>query len=206
MGATGSCHVRGYDGGMTDLHPRHSPANRPAPRSIVGLPLQSIPGLGLVAALTLVACSPSTPASNIAGPSSVPSATRSTEAPNLSGGASTTPPAGQTDTDWGRIWDTVPAGFPIYPGARPAEEAATGAVSATFAVQGADPRTIATWLQTELERATYRTEALNGPREDGSFVLESIGAAPDCRVEVAVVPLGGLVTVTVRYGAACPNP
>jgi len=205
LGATGSCHVRGYDGSMTDLHPRHSPVNRLAPRS-TQLPLHSILGLGLVAALTLVACSPTTPPSNTAGPSSGSSTTPSTEAPNPSGGVSTTPPAGQTDTDWGRIWDAVPAGFPIYPGARPAAEASTGAESATFAVQGADPRMIATWLQAELERATYRTEALNGPREDGSFVLESIGAAPDCRVEVAVVPLGGLVTVTVRYGAACPNP
>lgn len=197
MGATGSCHVRGYDGGMTDPHPRHSPANRLAPRSIVGL--------GLVAAVALVACSPTTPPSNTAGPSSASSATPSADASSPSG-ASTTPPAGQTDTDWGRIWDTVPAGFPIYPGATPAEEAATDAVSATFALGGADPRTIATWMQAELERATYRTEALNGPREDGSFVLESIGSAPDCRVEVAVAPLGGLVTVTVRYGAACPNP
>ena len=198
MGATGSCHVRGYDGGMTDPHPRHSPANRLAPRSIVGL--------GLVAAVALVACSPTTPTPATAGPSSASSTTPSTEASNPSGGASATPPAGQTNTDWGRIWDTVPAGFPIYPGATPAEEAATGAVSATFALGGADPKTVATWMQAELERATYRTEALNGPREDGSFVLESIGAAPDCRVEVAVAPLGGLVTVTVRYGAACPNP
>ena len=60
-------------------------------------------------------------------------------------------------------------------------------------------------MRTELERAAYSTEALNGPLEDGSFVLAAIGAGA-CRVEVAVAPRGGLTTVTVRYGAACPSP
>jgi hypothetical protein len=183
---------------MTDPHPHHSPANR--------LALRSILGLGLMAAFALAACGPTTPPPITAGPSSAPSATPSAEASSPSSGASATPPPGQTDTDWGRIWDTVPFGFPVYPGATPAEEAETGPASAIFALEGADAKTIATWMQTELERATYRTEALNGPLEDGSFVLDSIGSAPDCRVEVAVAPLGGLVTVTVRYGAACPNP
>jgi hypothetical protein len=113
--------------------------------------------------------------------------------------------AGQSNTDWGRIWDELPEAFPVYPGATPADEAATGSVSATFALEGADPRTVATWMQTELERAAYRTEALNGPFEDGSFVLELVGST-ECRIEVVVAPLGGLVTVTVRYGAACPSP
>jgi hypothetical protein len=120
-------------------------------------------------------------------------------------GTSAAPQAGQTDTDWGRIWDELPEAFPVYPGATPADEAATGPVSATFALEGADPRTVATWMQTELERAAYRTEALNGPFEDGSFVLELNGST-ECRIEVVVAPLGGLVTVTVRYGAACPSP
>jgi len=136
--------------------------------------------------------------------------------PNVSPGVSESPapaastagaglPAGQTDSKWGRIWDDIPAMFPIYPGAVPAGEAQTGPISATFALDGGDARTIAAWIQTELERAAYRTEALNGPFEDGSFVLESTGAA-DCRIEVTVAPLGSLTTMTVRYGAACPSP
>ncbi len=173
---------------------RQSPATRVALRSILGIAL-------LVA---LAACSPTTPSPVSAEPSAAASPTP--PAASSSGDASTAPPVAQTDTDWGRIWDAVPAGFPVYPGATPAEETETGPVSMTYALEGADPRVIATWMQTELERETYRTEALSGPLEDGSFVLAATGSPPDCRVEVAVAPLGGLVTMTVRYGAACPSP
>lgn len=121
-----------------------------------------------------------------------------------SGRSTAAPPAGQTDTDWGRIWDALPEAFPVYPGATPADEAATEAVSGTFALAGTDPRVVVAWMQTELERGAYRTEGLNGPFEDGSFVLDLVGSA-DCRIQVAVAPLGGLTTVTVRYGAGCPG-
>jgi hypothetical protein len=116
-------------------------------------------------------------------------------------------PAGisQTDTDWGRIWDGLPQAFPLYPGATPADDAATELVSATFVLSGPDARTVATWMQTELERATFATEALNGPLEDGSFILDSTGSG-DCRIQVAIAPTGGLTRVSVRYGAACPSP
>ena len=174
---------------MTDPHRHNYPANR----------LAFGPALGLAAALILGACSPTTPIASPSGPASVE------PSPAPSSTSSSAPQAGQTDTDWGRIWDTVPAAFPVYPGATPAEEAETGPVSATFALTGRDAKTVATWTQTELERAAYTTEALTGPLEDGSFVLESIGTA-GCRVEVAAAPLGSLTTVTVRYGAACPSP
>ena len=61
-------------------------------------------------------------------------------------------------------------------------------------------------MQSELERATYSTEALSGPLEDGSYVLDSTGTAPGCRVQASIAPLGGLTTVTVLYGASCPKP
>lgn len=96
-------------------------------------------------------------------------------------------------------------GVPGLPRATPADDAATEVASATLALEGADARTVAGWMQTELERATYATEALNGPLEDGSFVLDSEGAS-DCRIQVAVAPLGGLTTITVRYGGGCPAP
>lgn len=155
---------------------------------------------------------------NQAAPTSSPSSTASPEAsattdgsnepsapPSSADASASGLPAGQTDTDWGRIWDSLPTAFPVYPGAAPADEAQTGPVSATFAVAGEKARAVTAWMQTELERAAYRTEALNGPLEDGSFMLESRGTA-DCRIEVAVAPLGSLTTVTVRYGAACPSP
>jgi hypothetical protein len=162
--------------------------------------------LGLAASLILAACSPSTPTpTSSSPPPSVASVEPSVDVSSSPIGSSPAPQVGQTDTDWGRIWDTLPATFPVYPGATPAQEAETGPVSATFALTGQDAKTVATWMQAELERAAYSTEALTGPLEDGSFVLDSIATA-GCRVEVAVAPLGGLTTVSVRYGGACPGP
>lgn len=153
----------------------------------------------LAAGLVIAACGPSTPGS---GSNTSSPGEPSTGVPAASNGA---PRAGQTDTDWGRIWDRVPEAFPAYPGTTPADDAATEIVSATFALEGADARTVAAWIQAELERAMYATEALNGPLEDGGFVLDSEGTS-GCRIQVAVAPLGGLTTVNVRYGAACSAP
>ena len=109
----------------------------------------------------------------------------------------------QTDTEWGRIWDALPAGFPVYPDAVETEEAGAGEpVSATFSSPAAADE-IATWLQSRLELATFSTEALSGPLEDGSFVLDSVGDE-GCRIETTVAPAGGLTIITVRYGADCP--
>jgi hypothetical protein len=114
------------------------------------------------------------------------------------------PPVTQTDTAWGRIWDGLPAGFPVYPGAIESEEAGGGEpVSAMFSVADAAPDEIATALQSQLELATFSTEALSGPLEDGGFVIDSVGDA-GCRIETTVTPAGGLTLITVRYGADCP--
>ena len=162
-----------------------------------------LPPIALAVALLFGACNGTTPPSSVTeAPGSPGSAAPSATA---SGVASEAPAAGQTDTDWGRIWDELPEAFPVYPGATPADDAAAEPVSGTFALEGAEARAVATWVQTELERAAYRTEALNGPFEDGSYILELVGSG-DCRIEVAVGPLGGLVTASVRYGAACPAP
>jgi len=113
------------------------------------------------------------------------------------------PTVTQSDTEWGRIWDALPAGFPVYPDAVETEEAGAGEpVSATFS-SAAAADAIATWLQSRLELATFSTEALSGPLEDGSFVLDSVGDE-DCRIETTVAPAGDLTIITVRYGADCP--
>jgi hypothetical protein len=155
--------------------------------------------VGLAVALIVTACGPATPAST-SGAASPPAT--SPQVSNPTGAAAL---ADQTDTDWGRIWDSLPEAFPVFPGATPADDSASEVVSATFALEGADARTVVGWMQTELERAMFGTEALNGPLEDGGFILDSTGAG-DCRIQVAVAPLGGLTTVNVRYGAACPAP
>jgi hypothetical protein len=177
--------------------------------------MDSMPGsdrratFAVVLLLGLAACQPATgtvaPAGTASGLPSPGVPPPSFEA-SPSAASSSSAGAGQTDTARGRIWDALPAGFPTYPGSTPAAEAATGPASAVLAAQGADPKTIAGWMQSELERATYSTEALSGPLEDGSYVLDAIGPAAGCRVQVSIAPLGGLTTITVLYGAECPGP
>jgi hypothetical protein len=185
------------------MGPMRPPDTRPFPAPIHRLLI----GAAVAIALVLSACNnPASPSSS--NPPTTASSAASAQ-PGTSGASSETSAstlaAGQTDSDWGRIWDRLPATFPVYPGAAPAEEAQTGPVSAIFAIENGDAQTIATWMRAELERAAFRTEALNGPLEDGSFVLDSAGDT-GCRVEVAAAPLGDLTTLAVRYGAACPSP
>lgn len=163
--------------------------------------------------LALGACGPSGPTTptTTAGPSPAsgtgaasPAASEPAASEPLSGGPpASTAAVGQTDTPWGRIWDAVPAAFPRFPGSVPGGDASAEPASARYVVADADPADVAAWMQSALETATYSTEALSGPLEDGSFVLDSVGEA-DCRIETTVAPLGGMTFITIRYGAACP--
>jgi hypothetical protein len=124
---------------------------------------------------------------------------------SLEPGPATDATTTQTDTEWGLIWDDVPAGFPVYPGAVRSDEAGGGEpVSATFTVPGAEAvADVVPWMQAELELATYSTFALSGPLEDGGYVIDSVGNG-DCRIETRIAPAGGVTIVTVRFGADCP--
>ena len=93
--------------------------------------------------------------------------------------------------------------FPTLSGRTIADDASPDPVSAAYAIAEGDPAQIAEWMQTSLEMATYSTEGLSGPFEDGGFVLDSVGD-DDCRIQTTITPLGTLIIVTVRYGAACP--
>ena len=170
--------------------------------------------VGLIFGLLVVACDPTGPTPSVAptvaqvSPAASPTATPvaspdESAAATVEPTASPAPAVGQTDTAWGRIWDALPSGFPRYPGATPADDAAEEPASAIYALPSGDPAEIASWLQTGLETATYSTEALSGPLEDGSYVLDSVGE-PGCRIQTKVAPLGSLILVTVLYGAACP--
>jgi hypothetical protein len=179
---------------MTSTNVRHSPLSR---RAI---------GLGLVATFALAACTSaatSSPSTAASVPSTAPSPARASVAPSL--GASSGSTAGQTDTDWGRIWDTLPSDFPKVTGSTPSDETATGPASATLVVNGDAAKAIATSMQARLEAAGYTTAGLSGPLEDGSYVLESTGSAAGCKVQVTAKPLGSVTTVTILYGAACPH-
>ncbi len=158
-------------------------------------------------ALLLAACgsSPSPAPGSIASLS--PSASTPATAAPSEGSGSASPAAsdgGQTDTAWGRIWDAVPAGFPRFPGATPADDASGEPASARYAVPGGDPQAIAMWMQGALETATFSTTGLNGPAEDGSFVIDSVGEG-DCAIQTTIAPLGDTTFITVLYGAACPT-
>lgn len=107
----------------------------------------------------------------------------------------------QTETEWGRIWDAVPATFPRHPAAVPTETG-EGPVSASFAV-GAPAGEVAAFMQAALETAGFSTEALSGPLEDGSIVIDSVGDPLGCRVQTRVVPRSGTTHMTILYGADC---
>src|SRR4026209_2777701 len=98
--------------------------------------------------------------------SAPPSSLATTEPPTLSEEPASAPPsaslvAGLTDTDWGRIWDAVPAAFPRCPGSPIAEDASPEPGSARVSVTGGDPEAIATWFQGALETATLNTVGMN---------------------------------------------
>jgi len=166
--------------------------------------------LAATTGLILSACGPgSTPATQVTtAPASPAESTTSasTEVPGSSVTGPVPPASGaltQTDTEWGRIWDAVPPGFPRYPGSTVAADAESSPVSAAFAIESGDPKAIAAWFQSRLESRAFRTEGVSGPLEDGSYVLDSAGAG-SCRSQVRVAPAGGLTLITVLYGAGCP--
>ena len=60
-------------------------------------------------------------------------------------------------------------------------------------------------MQSALTAAGYATAGLSGPLEDGSFTLDMTGPPAGCKVELRVTPTGGLTSVKILYGAACPH-
>ncbi|HET9519550.1 MAG TPA: hypothetical protein VFO73_00725 [Candidatus Limnocylindrales bacterium] len=107
----------------------------------------------------------------------------------------------QTDTDWGRIWDAIPDSFPRPDGSNPADPLG-GPASGAFSIGGA-PVDVVTTMSSGLAEAGYSTDQ-SLPLEDGSIVIDAVGADPACRVQVQVTPLSGTTHMTVLYGAGCP--
>jgi hypothetical protein len=156
-----------------------------------------------IAALVLAACRSSGP-SGVTG-SATPGEPSTAASSAASSAPSTAAETGQTDTEWGRIWDTLPSRFPEIPGARPSEEAATGPASATFVIGGDVSRQVAAALVTLLAGADFPTGGLGTPLESGAYVLEATGPTAGCKLQVTVEPMGGETLVTILYGADCPH-
>ena len=157
--------------------------------------------VGLAVALSTAACGSAATSSSPVG-SAIPTVAASA-VPTVA--ASAAPAAGQTDTEWGRIWDTLPSRFPKVPGAVPAEEGATGPATANLAVDGVDAHGVIALLETLLKQAGYTATGSSQPLENGGAVLEMSGPAAGCRVQVTAAPAGSLTMVTVLYGAGCPH-
>jgi hypothetical protein len=163
------------------------------------------PFLTFPIALLLTACGSTTPSPTSAPQMQSVHPAASSETPASSAAnPSTTATADQTDTDWGRIWDGVPAGFPRYPGSTPDDDSTDEPASARYAIDSGDAGTIAMWFQDALEQATFSTIGMNGPGEDGGYVIDSVGEG-DCQVHTTITPLGSMTFVAVWYGAGCPS-
>jgi hypothetical protein len=162
----------------------------------------------LAIAFAVAACGAATTSSAPAGSGGASSATSGP--PVASPGApsaatSIAAGAGQTDTGWGPIWDTLPSGFPTVNGATPGDETATGPATANLVVDGVDAKGITTRLESLLKQAGYTTAGLSGPLENGGFVLDMNGTTDGCQLQVTVAPTGSLTTLTILYGAGCPH-
>ena len=167
----------------------------------------------MLCALLLAACgaATATPPPTVP-PASPPPASTGSSAPEptpVPGGSTVRPTpatvsaATQTDTDWGRIWDALPAWFPVPPDAVPTETGEEGAVSASLAA-GGSAQSVATFMQTGLTGAGFSFESVEGPADDGSLTLNAVGPDPACKVQLRVRPLSGTTNLVVLYGAACP--
>ena len=133
-------------------------------------------------------------------------AATATPSPTAAPTGSLVPPiVGQTDTEWGRMWDAIPADFPVFAGATPSEEAATGPASAVLVVNGTDAKTVASWTAERLTEAGFDINGEMAALEDGSYAVDG-ERDTDCLVHVEATPLGTVTTITIYYGAECPAP
>ena len=176
-----------------------------APRRWAVDPL--LPILAIAVAVGLIACGRSVPATPKPSTAALPSAAPSAELTAVPGGPSITTngasagPPTTTETEFGEIFDALPASFPKLPGQEPAETG-DGPVSGSFAVNmGADDAALA--MAAALTRLGW-TADVTSPLEDGTVVLDATHAPAGCRTEVRFTPRSGTVIMSVLYGASCP--
>jgi hypothetical protein len=179
------------------------------PRSM-RLPLRarSMPFLIAILAVgcwAVSACSPSaTPTPSSSPPASSPVGPSLTPVPGGSNVA-TPPPTGQlptqTDTEWGRIWDGLPPSFPLAAGSVPTETR-EGPASATLALGMSVEQASDLVVAGLIERGSRVDRG--DPSEDGSVVIDALGPAPACEIQVRLTPLSGTTSMVVMFGAGCP--
>jgi hypothetical protein len=81
----------------------------------------------------------------------------------------------------------------------------SGPVTAELALpSGSTAAGAAAFFRGEFQKAGFAAVNLDGPLEDGRFVVSVPGAGGACQIEVQAVPLGSGVVARVLYGAGCP--
>jgi hypothetical protein len=164
---------------------------RPAAGSVVAI-------VAITLGILMVACGSATTSSQAPG-----SPARSAPVPG--GPASpvvraTIAPPTTTDTEFGKIFDSLPPSFPKLLGQEPSETGA-GPTSGSFAARMSvgDARKV---IEVSLVAQGW-TVAVGSPLEDGTVVLEATAQA-GCKAEVRFTPVSGTVIMSVLYGASCP--
>lgn len=185
---------------------RRGPDTSTEPGSYDGAVMSSLRPLlafVIVAAASVAGCSPEVSPAPASGASPAPASAAPSIGPTP-GSESPSPATTQTETEWGRIWDALPPGFPLPAGAQPTQTR-EGPTSGTYAVAAA-VEALSGPYRAALERAGFAIEASSGPLEDGSVVIDAVGPSPGCRAQVSLRPFGnaGTTLLVVLYGADCP--
>jgi len=137
--------------------------------------------------------------------STAPGSSRDPGTPPLAEPTPATGPATVVQSPWGPIWDAVPPEFLVFAGAQPVEIDAPVSAALDHPAQAASPSDVAGAYVTDLGIAGWQTTS-DGPLEDGSMVVDAVRDGASCQAQVRATPLGGVVRITILYGAACPAP
>jgi hypothetical protein len=157
--------------------------------------------VGLFGLLTLAAAVAACDSSTTPAPSSTVAPTGSPTAAASDAPGPTDGGTNQTDTAWGRIWDEIPASFPLPQGATPTETG-EGPYSAEFALLGDTSATVGE-LVPRLDATDLTITEVQSPLEDGTIVIDLVGDG-DCLAQVTIGPRGTLTLMRVLYGSRCP--
>jgi hypothetical protein len=163
-----------------------------------GIRALTILSLALVAA----ACSSNagTPATTAAAPSPPPTAAPP-EPPETVDATPALP--GQSESEFGTIWDAVPESFPIPADAVEADPD-HGPVSGAWTVSVADISApeLAGFYRDGLDDLGWGT-TIDGPLEDGSYTVWSSDGY-GCETFTRILPRGDESLITAYFGTGCP--
>ena len=108
-----------------------------------------------------------------------------------------------TETDFGPVWDALPATWPRFPGQSQSE---VGTDASDRLIVHGRPIELAGQLDAALTKLGWTVD-VGSPLEDGSVVLDASGAPVGCKAEARFAPNppdGDPVIIDVYYGAKCP--